>query len=109
MPQCAARTSSAALVTMSPVLTAPASADSRRSVPGASCAWASGERLEAISLAQPPPEILEGPRARDVRHAVEVVGRRRRGRVPLERVGLPGGVADAGPAAARPDDVHGED
>ena len=39
-----------------------------------------------LRVAQPAAQVVQRPRARDVRHVVEVVRRRRRGRVPLERV-----------------------
>src|SRR5262245_10256824 len=92
IPQWVVLSSSTALVTTSSVAIAPPTAVSRSNSPGTG----SEERMGASSfLTQPPPEIVERPRARDIRHLVEVVRRRRRGRVPLERVGLPRVVPDA--------------
>ena len=54
-----------------------------------------GRRSLATLLTQPPSQVVERSRARHVRHVVEVVRRRRRGRVPLQRVRLPRVVADA--------------
>ena len=52
-----------------------------------------------LELPELEPQVAERARARDVGHPVEVVRRRRRGRVPLERVPRPGIVADALTAA----------
>src|SRR5206468_12705779 len=77
-------------------------AQRRRSGPGATT-------LERTLLPQPPAQVVERARARHVRDLVEVVRRRRRGRVPLERVREPGVVADACPDSRRADDVDDED
>ena len=102
-PQCAVPSASTALTTTSATATAArdrghpeqhaGTHDRRRRhlVP---------ERLAlATLLTQLPPEVVQRPRARHVRHLVEVVRWRRGRRVPLERVRLPGVVAHALPVA----------
>src|SRR5262245_49106119 len=54
-------------------------------------------------------EIPERPAAADDGYDFEVVGRRWRGRGPLERPGVPGVGAGERPRAQRPHDVHHED
>src|SRR3954447_12830056 len=61
------------------------------------------------SLRDAPAQVAKRPRARDVRHLVEVVRRRRRRRVPLERVGDPRVVDRPRAGAGRPEDVERED
>src|SRR6187200_421613 len=99
IPQCVVFSSSTALTTTRPTATALAAAESRKRTPGVT--RASLRRLAlATLLTQLPPQVVERSCARHVRHLVEVVRWRRRGRVPLEGVPLPRVVADALAAAA---------
>ena len=63
----------------------------------------------SCDLREPAAQVAQGPGARHVRHGVEVPRRRRRGRVPLERVRVPRVVAGARAAAHRLHDVGDED
>src|SRR5207247_8273596 len=93
--RCAAPRDAAPLITASRVANAAASAVSRSQGPGL------GTALGTTDLCKAPAKIAERAGTRDVRHAVEVVRRRRRRRVPLERVGDPRVVAGAAAGARR--------
>ena len=88
--------SSVALTTTAAVAAAAAMIAPRRNGPGE----LSGPS-ERIAGSQILAKVGERPRARDLRDRVEVVRRRRRGRVPLERVREPRIVAGALAAPAR--------
>src|SRR5262249_13098985 len=105
IPQWAVPSWTTALTTTSPTATELARAVSRKSAPGAA---ASGRRALTALDTEPPSQVVDGSRARDRRQVVEVVRRRRRGRVPLERVRLPRVVADPRASAGRPEDVDHE-
>ena len=104
--RCAVPSPSAPETTASRVPPAATNADRRNQGPGASSAphW-------CVSLRETPPQVAQRPRARHVGDAVEIVRRRRRGRVPLQRVGEPRIVtrADALAEDVRPPDVDQED
>src|SRR5262245_23529120 len=92
----------APLATASPVATAAATAVSRSHGPGT-------VTLEMTHLLEPPSDVAQWPRARNVRERLlEVFGRRRRGRVPLERVREPRVVARPLAAPPRDEDVDEE-
>src|SRR4029079_17137690 len=97
--RCAAPSDAAPLTTASSVAPAPKSAVSRSHGPG----------LADTGTSDSPSKITERPRAGDVRDTVKIPGRRRRGRVPLERVGKPRVVAGPRAAPLRLPDVHDEE
>ena len=68
-----------------------------------------GRLALATLLTQLPPQVVERSRARHVGHLVEVVRWRRRRRVPLEGVRLPGVVATRCAATPRLQDVDREE
>src|SRR5213595_2615672 len=96
----------ATIVTTSPVAAAAPTTETRKTTPGVA---GSGDSSGPIGLTQPLAEIVQRSGARHVRDGVEVVRRRRRRRVPLQRVRLPGVVADPWPAPGRADDVPEEE
>src|SRR5436309_2403478 len=95
-PQCTACSRSAAVVTTSPVAPAAPTTETRKTTPGVA---GSGDSSGPIGLTQPLAEIVQRSGARHVRDGVEVVRRRRRRRVPLQRVRR----ADAGGATDHED------
>src|SRR5919197_2164668 len=106
--RCAVSRAAAPLTTASSVVAAAKSAVSRNQGPGGPC---NGLLLglAGTGLRESAPQVAQRPGTRHVRHPVEVVRRRRRGRVPLEGIRQPGIVPGPSPRPRRLDDVDEEE